>query len=62
MKNLSIKVKLIALFVLIKIIPLLIISFIAFMGVQKLDEYFLDSTEKLFLDNKKSSKRQQIMQ
>ena len=53
MKNLSIKVKLIALFVLIKIIPLLIISFIAFMGVQKLDEYFLDSTEKLFLDNKK---------
>ena len=45
MKNLSIKVKLIALFVLIKIIPLLIISFIAFMGVQKLDEYFLDSTE-----------------
>ena len=62
MKNLSIKVKLIALFVLIKIIPLLIISFIAFMGVQKLDEYFLDSTEKLFLDNKKSSKRQLIMQ
>ena len=53
MKNLSIKVKLIALFVLIKIIPLLIISFIAFKGVQKLDEYFLDSTEKLFLDNKK---------
>ena len=53
MKNLSIKVKLIALFVLIKIIPLLIISFIAFMGVQKLDEYYLDSTEKLFLDNKK---------
>ena len=53
MKNLSIKVKLIALFVLIKIIPLLIISFIAFKGVQKLDEYFLDSTEKLFSDNKK---------
>ena len=34
MKNLSIKVKLITLFVLIKIIPLLIISFIAFKGVQ----------------------------
>ena len=53
MKNLSIKVKLIALFVLIKIIPLLIISFIAYQGVNRLDEYFLDSTEKLFLDNKK---------
>ena len=53
MKNLSIKVKLIALFVLIKVIPLLIISFIAYEGVNRLDEYFLDSTEKLFTDNKK---------
>ena len=53
MKNLSIKLKLIVLFVLIKVIPLLLISFIAYEGVNRLNEYFLDSTEKLFSDNKK---------
>lgn len=52
MKNLTIKIKLILLFILIKVIPLLFIAYIAFQGVIKLDNYFSDSTKKLFLENK----------
>jgi len=52
MKNLSIKIKLIGIFILIKIIPLLFISYIAYEGVVRLDKYFLDNTEKIFIQNK----------
>jgi len=52
MKNITIKVKLILLFILIKIIPLLIISFIAYEGVKNLEKYLNDSTRYLFNENK----------
>ncbi|WP_423298631.1 ATP-binding protein, partial [Arcobacter sp. YIC-310] len=52
MKNLSIKVKLILLFILIKIIPLLLISYIAYKGAVKLEEYLQNSTRFLYNKNK----------
>ena len=52
MKNLTIKVKLILLFIVIKIIPLLIISFIAYEGVINLEKYLNNSTRYLFNENK----------
>lgn len=52
MKNFSIKVKLIVIFILIKIIPLLIIAYIAYSGALKLDEYLRTSTKYLFNQSK----------
>ena len=52
MKNLKIKVKLIFLFIIIKVIPLLAISYIAYNGVMKLDLYLNDSTKLLFDQSK----------
>ena len=52
MKNFSIKIKLIIIFIIIKIIPLLIISYIAYNGVKKLDEYLITSTSFLFNQSK----------
>jgi len=52
MKSFSIKIKLIIIFILIKIIPLLIIVFIAYEGVIKLDEYLQNSTRFLFNQSK----------
>ncbi|MCP4970009.1 MAG: HAMP domain-containing histidine kinase [Arcobacter sp.] len=52
MKNLSIKIKLIIIFILIKIIPLFIIAYIAYEGVLKLDEYLKKNTSFLFNQNK----------
>ncbi len=52
MKNISIRAKLIILFILIKIIPLLIIVFIAYEGVIRLETYLNDSTRYLFNENK----------
>ncbi|NVJ54587.1 MAG: HAMP domain-containing histidine kinase, partial [Campylobacteraceae bacterium] len=52
MKNISIRAKLILLFILIKIIPLLIIVFIAYEGVLRLESYLNDSTRYLFNENK----------
>ena len=52
MKNFSIKIKLIIIFIVIKIIPLLIILYIAYTGVQKLDEYLKNSTSFLFNQSK----------
>ncbi|MFA9374356.1 MAG: HAMP domain-containing protein, partial [Poseidonibacter sp.] len=52
MKNLSIKIKLIVIFIFIKVIPLLIISFIAYEGVLKLENYLQESTRYLFNKNK----------
>ncbi len=53
MKDFSIKAKLILIFVLIKIIPLIVISYIAYEGVLKLDKYLNDSTTLLFSETKK---------
>jgi signal transduction histidine kinase/CheY-like chemotaxis protein/HPt (histidine-containing phosphotransfer) domain-containing protein len=52
MKNLKIKVKLIFLFIIIKVIPLLAISYIAYNGVMKLDLYLNSSTKLLFDQSK----------
>ncbi len=53
MKKLSIKAKLILLFILIKVIPLLIIAYISVKGVLLLEEYFTKNTVSLFNTNKK---------
>ena len=52
MKNLSIKIKLILLFIVIKIIPLLLIAYIAYIGVLNLEKYVQNSTRYLFNKNK----------
>ncbi|XOB62994.1 ATP-binding protein [Campylobacterota bacterium DY0563] len=52
MKNLSIKAKLILLFIVIKVIPLLLIAYIAYEGALKLDDYIQNSTRYLFNQNK----------
>ena len=52
MKNITIKTKLVLLFIVIKVIPLLLISYIAFEGVKQLEEYVNKSTRSLFNDNK----------
>jgi signal transduction histidine kinase len=52
MRNLSIRIKLIIIFILIKIIPLLLIAYIAYEGVLKLDTYLIKSTEFLFNQSK----------
>ncbi len=52
LKNLSIKVKLILLFIFVKIIPLLIIAYIAYIGVLKLDKYIQESTRYYYNKNK----------
>ena len=53
MKNMKIKAKLIILFVVIKVIPLLMISYIAVIGANSLSDYFLNSTQSLFDESKK---------
>ena len=52
MKNLCIKFKLIIIFILIKILPLLVIAYIAYEGVVKLDNYLTSSTSFLFNQSK----------
>ena len=52
MKNLSIKVKLIVIFILIKVIPLLLIAYIAYEGAIKLDEYIKNNTKFLYTKSK----------
>ena len=52
MRNMKIKVKLIFLFIVIKVIPLLAISYIAYAGVMKLDDYLNSSTNTLFTQSK----------
>ena len=48
MKNLKIKSKLILLFILIKVIPLLLLSYIAIEGANNLNDYFIKSTKNTF--------------
>ncbi|MDX9901028.1 MAG: HAMP domain-containing sensor histidine kinase [Aliarcobacter sp.] len=52
MKNLSIRIKLIIIFILIKILPLLLLAYIAYEGVLKLDGYLTKSTNFLFNQSK----------
>lgn len=52
MKNFSIKVKLIVIFILIKIIPLLLVAYVAYEGALKLDNYLNSSTKYLFNKSK----------
>ncbi|RXJ88701.1 hypothetical protein CRV01_08715 [Arcobacter sp. CECT 8983] len=52
MKNISIRVKLILLFILIKIIPLFIVIFIAYEGIISLERYLNDNRKNLFNENK----------
>lgn len=52
MKNLSIKIKLIIIFILIKIIPLLFVSYIACEGILKLEQYLNKSTNFLYNQSK----------
>ncbi|ABV66730.1 two-component sensor histidine kinase [Aliarcobacter butzleri RM4018] len=52
MKNLSIKIKLIIIFILIKIIPLLFVSYIAYEGILKLEQYLNKSTNFLYNQSK----------
>jgi len=51
-KNITIKTKLVLLFIIIKVIPLLFIAYIAYEGVKKLEEYVNESTRDLFIQNK----------
>ena len=52
MKNLKIKSKLILLFVLIKVIPLLLLAYIAIEGAKNLNNYFEETTKNTFLKSK----------
>ena len=52
MKNMRIKAKLILLFIVIKVIPLLVIAYIAVEGAKSLNNYFSQSTENLFTESK----------
>lgn len=52
MKKITIKVKLVLLFILIKIVPLLFIAYIAYEGTLKLEKYVQNSTRYLFNKNK----------
>ena len=52
MKDLSIKIKLIIIFLLIKILPLLLIVYIAYEGVKNIDEYLTKSTNYLYNQSK----------
>lgn len=53
MKNMGIKLKLIFLFIVIKCIPLIIIGYLAIIGVNELEKYFSNNTKILFEENKK---------
>ncbi|MDD2886935.1 MAG: ATP-binding protein [Aliarcobacter sp.] len=52
MKNITIKVKLLILFILVKVLPLLLIAYMAYEGVLKLDKYLTKSTNFLFNQSK----------
>ena len=52
MNKLTIKIKLILLFIIIKIIPLLIITYISYTSIKSLDEYMNASTNYLYNQSK----------
>lgn len=49
--NFSIKLKLILIFILIKVIPLVLISYIGIEGVLKLNNYFINETQSIYAKN-----------
>jgi len=51
MKNLSIRIKLIIIFILIKIIPLILITYIGIEGILSLNKYFVENTEQVYKKN-----------
>ncbi|MDD2895272.1 MAG: ATP-binding protein [Aliarcobacter sp.] len=52
MRNITIKIKLLLLFILVKVLPLLLIAYMAYEGVLKLDSYLTKSTNFLFNQSK----------
>ncbi len=52
MRNITIKAKLLILFILVKVLPLLLIAYMAYEGVLKLDKYLTKSTNFLFNQSK----------
>lgn len=52
MNNFTIRIKLIIIFILIKVIPLLLVAYISYEGVLKLDRYLKNSTDYLFNQSK----------
>ena len=52
MNKLSIRIKLILLFLIIKVLPLIIITYISYSGIKKLDSYVNSSTTYLFNQSK----------
>ena len=52
MKNLSIRIKLIIIFILIKVIPFLLIAYMSYEGAIKLDNYLSKSTNFLYNQSK----------
>ncbi len=52
MRNIGIKLKLILLFIVIKVIPVLLISYLAIQGATSLNQYFDENTKQIFKDNK----------
>jgi nitrogen fixation/metabolism regulation signal transduction histidine kinase len=54
MKNMGIKLKLIILFIVIKVIPLIIVAYVAIEGSIQLNKYFSQNTQHLFNENKKT--------
>lgn len=53
MKDLTIKVKLILIFIILKIVPLFAMLYIAYLGIMKLESYVDKSTVTLFTQSKK---------
>ncbi len=52
MKHLSIRLKLILIFILIKVLPLTLITYLCIHGAIKLNEYYLENTEAIYIKNK----------
>ncbi len=52
MKSLSIKIKLIILFIIIKVLPVVLILFLSLQGIEKLNQFFIQNTTKVFSENK----------
>jgi signal transduction histidine kinase len=51
MKKLSIKLKLIGLFIILKVVPLVMILFLSLQGIEKLNKFFIDSSNDIFKQN-----------
>lgn len=52
MKNLTIRLKLIIIFIFIKVIPLILIAYLCIQSAIKLNEYYLENTEAIYIKNK----------